>query len=135
MVSPGAASLRRSPCADVIRVAAGPPPAAIPPSRARVCIDLYLTLNRVDQAIGVGLGFLRTHGIDWPLHPSDDEPRAEYERVGPRLASRTIEELADLHLRRTVQVRNGLKPARTSFAKIIGSSHAAKCPPVSGLLK
>ncbi|BCF99903.1 hypothetical protein PPGU19_044720 [Paraburkholderia sp. PGU19] len=34
-----------------------------------------------------------------------------------------------------LQVRKGLNPVRTSFAKIIGSSHAAKCPPVSGLLK
>ncbi|CAB3771348.1 hypothetical protein LMG29542_06594 [Paraburkholderia humisilvae] len=31
--------------------------------------------------------------------------------------------------------RKDLNPVRTSFAKIIGSSHAAKCPPVSGLLK
>lgn len=31
--------------------------------------------------------------------------------------------------------RKGLNPVRTSFAKMIGSSHAAKCPPVSGLLK
>ncbi|SIT47637.1 hypothetical protein BN2476_590049 [Paraburkholderia piptadeniae] len=31
--------------------------------------------------------------------------------------------------------RKGLNPVRTSFAKIIGSSHAAKWPPVSGLLK
>ena len=59
-------------------------------------IDLYMALDRSDRAIEVGLDYLRRRGIDWSLHPTDEEARQEYERIWSQLGSRTIEQLIDL---------------------------------------
>ncbi len=59
-------------------------------------VDLYTALNESRRAISVGLDYLRHLGIDWSLHPTDEEARPEYERIWSQLGSRTIEGLIDL---------------------------------------
>ena len=61
-------------------------------------IDLYTVLNRSDYAIEVCLTHLRHLGIEWSLHPTEDEARREYERTWSLLGGREIEELIDLPL-------------------------------------
>ncbi|HEX2460178.1 MAG TPA: hypothetical protein VHJ58_08500, partial [Vicinamibacterales bacterium] len=61
-------------------------------------VDLYVTLDRSDRAIAVGLEYLRPLGLEWPPHPTEDEARHEYERIWSQLGTRTIEELLSLPL-------------------------------------
>jgi PAS domain S-box-containing protein len=61
-------------------------------------VDLYTTLDQSSRAIAVGLDYLRHLGIDWSPHPTEEEARAEYERIWAQLGSRTIESLVDLPL-------------------------------------
>jgi PAS domain S-box-containing protein len=61
-------------------------------------MDLYVTLGQSSRTIAVGLDYLRHQGIDWSLHPTDEEVRLEYERIWSRLGSRTIEGLIELPL-------------------------------------
>jgi PAS domain S-box-containing protein len=59
-------------------------------------IDLYITLDRSDRAVDVGLIYLRHLGVEWSPHPTEEEARREYERAWALLGSREIEELIDL---------------------------------------
>ena len=61
-------------------------------------IDVYLTLDQSSRAVAVCLDYLRHVGIEWSLHPPEEEVRREYERIWSLLGSRTIEELIDLPL-------------------------------------
>jgi predicted ATPase/signal transduction histidine kinase len=61
-------------------------------------VDLDMTLDQSDRAVGVGLEYLGHLGIEWSPHPSADEARREYERIWKNLGSRAIEELIDLSL-------------------------------------
>jgi PAS domain S-box-containing protein len=61
-------------------------------------VDLYTTLDQDSRAIAVGLDYLRHLGIDWPLHPTEEEARREYERLWSQLGIRTIEDLIELPL-------------------------------------
>jgi PAS domain S-box-containing protein len=62
----------------------------------RLQTELYARLDRSDRAVEVTLQYLRRVGIDWSLHPTEDEVRQEYERIWRRLGSRPIEMLIDL---------------------------------------
>ncbi|NVH75769.1 AAA family ATPase [Paraburkholderia sp. JPY432] len=59
-------------------------------------MDVYLLLDRNEDAIEVGLALLRHVGIDWSPHPDEMTVRSEYERIGSLLGDRNIEELIDL---------------------------------------
>src|SRR5215471_11893035 len=59
-------------------------------------MDLYMTLDRSDRAVDVGLTYLRHLGVEWSAHPTEEEARREYERTWALLGSRAIEELIDL---------------------------------------
>jgi len=61
-------------------------------------IDVYMTLGQMDRAIGIGLDYLGHLGIDWPLHPTEDQVRGEYERIWSQLGNREIEEVMDFPL-------------------------------------
>jgi PAS domain S-box-containing protein len=61
-------------------------------------VDLYTTLDQSSRAIAVGLDYLRHLGIDWSPHPTEEQARAEYERIWSQLGSRTIESLIELPL-------------------------------------
>jgi predicted ATPase/signal transduction histidine kinase len=59
-------------------------------------IALYTTLDRAARAVEVTLDYLRRVGIDWPVHPTDDDVGREHDRIWQQLGPRAIEELADL---------------------------------------
>jgi PAS domain S-box-containing protein len=59
-------------------------------------IDLYITLDRSDRAVDVGLTYLRHLGVEWSPHPTEEEARREYDRTWALVGSRDIEELIDL---------------------------------------
>jgi predicted ATPase len=61
-------------------------------------VDLYTTLNQSDRAVAVCLDDLRSMGVEWPPHPTEEEGRREYERIWSQLGSRAIEELVELPL-------------------------------------
>ncbi|NUY29113.1 AAA family ATPase [Paraburkholderia sp. JPY303] len=59
-------------------------------------MDVYLILDQSENAIAVGLAFLRHVGIEWSPHPDDATVRREYERIWLLLGDRSIDELIDL---------------------------------------
>ena len=61
-------------------------------------VDLYTTLNQSDRAVAVCLDYLRSMGVEWPPHPTEEEARREYKRIWSQLGSRPIEELIELPL-------------------------------------
>jgi PAS domain S-box-containing protein len=62
----------------------------------RLRMALYTTLGRADRGVEVGVEQLRTFGIEWSTHPSEEEVRAEYDRLRQRVGERPIETLVDL---------------------------------------
>src|SRR5262249_44506207 len=65
---------------------------------ARLGIDLYSTLNQTGRAVGVGLDYLRSLGISWSPHPTDEEARRAYQRVWSELGRRATDDLIALPL-------------------------------------
>jgi len=63
---------------------------------ARLQTELYGALDRSDRAVAAAFDYLQRAGINWPLHPTNDELRKEYEQVLQQLGSRSIESLLDL---------------------------------------
>jgi len=57
---------------------------------------VYITMNRTDRAIEVGLEQLRAFGIEWAAHPGEEEVREEYDRLRKGLGEHRIETLVDL---------------------------------------
>ncbi len=67
-------------------------------SVACLLMDLLTTLGQSSRAVAVGLEYLRHLGVEWSLHPTDEDVRREYERFWSQLGSRAIEELIELPL-------------------------------------
>jgi PAS domain S-box-containing protein len=91
--------LTGQPLAAEARLAALSKRAATTLERAQVAcwqMDVYVVLDQSDNAVAVGLSFLRHVGIEWSPHPDEATVRSEYERIGSLLGDRTIEELIDL---------------------------------------
>jgi PAS domain S-box-containing protein len=63
-----------------------------------VGIDVCMTLGQMDRAITVCLDYLQHVAIDWPLHPTEEQVRTEYQRIWSQLGGREIEEVIDLPL-------------------------------------
>jgi PAS domain S-box-containing protein len=61
-------------------------------------IDVYMTLGQIDRAIAIGLDYLRHVAIDWPLHPTEEQVKAEYQRIRSQLGDHEIEEVIDFPL-------------------------------------
>jgi predicted ATPase len=61
-------------------------------------IDVYMTLGQIGHAIAICLDYLRRIGIDWPLHPTEEQVLSEYQRVWSQLGGRAIEEVSDFPL-------------------------------------
>jgi PAS domain S-box-containing protein len=59
-------------------------------------IALYAILDQSDQAVEVGLEYLRHVGLDWSKHPTLEDVRQEVERMWRLLADRPIEHLVNL---------------------------------------
>jgi PAS domain S-box-containing protein len=65
---------------------------------ASLRVELHLTTGRTARAADIGLDYLRGLGIDWSLHPTDEDVRAEYERMWSLLGDRVVEGLIDMPL-------------------------------------
>ena len=65
---------------------------------ACLSMGLYVTVNRPDRAIEICLDYLRSLGIVWTAHPTDEEVRQEYEEMQRQLGGRSAEALIDLPL-------------------------------------
>src|SRR5260370_20647108 len=66
-------------------------------SRCGWCLRMALyTTDRPDRAVEVGVEQLRTIGIEWSAHPSEEEDRAEYDALRHRVGERPIDTLVDL---------------------------------------
>jgi PAS domain S-box-containing protein len=63
---------------------------------ASLRVELHLTTGRTSRAVDIGLDYLRGLGIDWSLHPTDEEVRPEYERMWSRLGDRAVEDIIDM---------------------------------------
>jgi predicted ATPase/C4-dicarboxylate-specific signal transduction histidine kinase len=63
---------------------------------ARLQTELYGALDRSDRAVAAAFDYLQRAGINWPLHPTNDELRQEYEQALQQLGNRSIESLLDL---------------------------------------
>ena len=80
-------------------------------------IDVYMTLGQIDRAVTICLDYLRHLNIDWPVHPTEEQVRSEYERVWSQLGRRAIEEIIDFPLMRdpasiaTLDVLSRVSPA------------------------
>jgi len=91
---------------------------------ARLRVELYIALDRVDRAVEVGLEYLRSVGVDWSPHPTDDQVRHEYERIWHQLGNRPIEALIDLPpmtdpaCRATLDVLTALEGGPARFAGV-----------------
>ncbi|HZD50668.1 MAG TPA: histidine kinase, partial [Silvibacterium sp.] len=91
---------------------------------ARLRAELYIALDRVDDAVEVGLEYLRCVGVDWTPHATDDQVRQEYERIWEQLGNRPIEALIDLPpmtdpaCRATLDVLTALEGGPALFAGV-----------------
>ena len=61
-------------------------------------LDLYTALDQTGRAVAVGLDYLRNVGMEWSIHPAEEEGQLEYERIWSQLGNRAIEELIELPL-------------------------------------
>jgi PAS domain S-box-containing protein len=61
-------------------------------------MDLYITLDQLDDAVGIGLGYLRPLGVDWSPHPTDEETVDAFERFRSQLGKQRIENPVELPL-------------------------------------
>ncbi|ESY94367.1 AAA family ATPase [Mesorhizobium sp. LNHC209A00] len=75
-------------------------------------LDVYTFLDQNHRAVEVCVDYLRGVGIECTAEPTDDEVRAEYERIWNTLGDRTIEELIDLPLMND--------PASLAVAEVLG---------------
>ena len=64
----------------------------------RLQLTVYTALDRSDRGVEVCLEYLRRDGNPWPLHPTIDEVRGEYERIWALVGTRRIEDFLDLPL-------------------------------------
>ncbi|GLR84067.1 trifunctional serine/threonine-protein kinase/ATP-binding protein/sensor histidine kinase [Bradyrhizobium iriomotense] len=82
----------------------------------RLRLALYLTLDRPDRAIEVGLEYLRHVGIEWSPQPSEEDVRQELQRMRQLLDSRAIEQLIDLPLMSDLSYRATMDVLSNLFA-------------------
>ena len=59
-------------------------------------MDLYISLDQLGDAVGIGLGYLRPLGADWSPHPTEEETIRTFERIRSQLGKHGIENPVDL---------------------------------------
>jgi predicted ATPase/signal transduction histidine kinase len=59
-------------------------------------VSLYTHVGKIDRAVAICLGYLGRLGVTWPLHPTHEDVRQEYERLRERIGDRPIETFIDL---------------------------------------
>ncbi|GLS34371.1 hypothetical protein GCM10007937_60860 [Mesorhizobium albiziae] len=65
---------------------------------AYLLINLYIILDRSDDAVAVGLSYLRQRQPQWSLHPTADDIRQECSRLWRQIEGASIPALLDLPL-------------------------------------
>ncbi|MGA2113155.1 MAG: sigma 54-interacting transcriptional regulator [Bryobacteraceae bacterium] len=68
-------------------------------------VQLHLLKSETRQTVDTALACLRGFGIDMPVHPTEEQVRAEYEAVWHALNGRAIESLIDLPLMTDPEIR------------------------------
>lgn len=65
---------------------------------AVVCrrLDLHFAIDQPGKAIDLCLEYLRSIGVEWPRHPSEEDVQREYSAIWSRLRERPIETLLEL---------------------------------------
>ncbi|MEW6343351.1 MAG: AAA family ATPase [Pseudomonadota bacterium] len=58
-------------------------------------IDLYTALSDSSRAVAVCVDFVRSLGSEWPLHPTEQQCRREYDRIFSQLRGRAIADLIE----------------------------------------
>jgi predicted ATPase/GAF domain-containing protein len=61
-------------------------------------MDVYMTLYQIDRTVAIGLDYLHRLAIDWPLDPTEEEVRSEYEAICSQFGGRRIEGMMELPL-------------------------------------
>jgi len=64
----------------------------------RLQLTLYTASDRLDRGIEICLEYLRRGGTNWSAHPTSEDVRREYDRIGSLLGDRQIEDLLHLPL-------------------------------------
>jgi PAS domain S-box-containing protein len=64
----------------------------------RLQLTVYTASGRSDRGVEVCLEYLGRDGNRWPLHPTIDEVRTEYDRIWTLVGSRQIDDFMDLPL-------------------------------------
>jgi len=64
----------------------------------RLQLTLYTASDRLDRGIEICLEYLRRGGTNWSTHPTSEDVRREYDRIGSLLGDRQIEDLLHLPL-------------------------------------
>lgn len=59
-------------------------------------VDLYQGVGRSDEAVTLGLRYLRELGVDFPDHPTEADAQRAYDGIWIRLGDRAIEDLISL---------------------------------------
>ena len=80
-------------------------------------VEFHTVLDQSERAVAVFLDYLRHLGIQWSLHPTNEEVRREYERIWAQIGNRTIEELIELPLMSD--------PASLATLDVLTKAHAA----------
>jgi PAS domain S-box-containing protein len=74
----------------------------------RLQLTAYTALDRSNRGVEVCLEYLRRDGNTWPLHPTIDEVRSEYDRIWRVVGSRQIEDFLTLSLMTDSEVRDAM---------------------------
>ncbi|HTR05557.1 MAG TPA: serine/threonine-protein kinase PknK, partial [Paraburkholderia sp.] len=61
-------------------------------------IEIFMTLDRRDRSVEVGLEYLKHVGVVWPQHPTQDKVQQEFDRIWQHLGNQSIEALIDAPL-------------------------------------
>jgi PAS domain S-box-containing protein len=75
----------------------------------RLRLTAYTALDRSDRGVEVCLEYLRRDGSIWPLHPTADEVRREYDRIWAVVGDREIAEFINLPLMTNPEVLDMLE--------------------------
>lgn len=74
----------------------------------RLRLTVYTALDRSDRGVEICLEYLKRDGNTWPLHPTINEVRNEYERIWAQVGSREIEDFLDLPVMTDAEVLDAM---------------------------
>ncbi|MCL6702844.1 ATP-binding sensor histidine kinase [Pseudomonas sp. T1.Ur] len=90
-------------------------------------IEVYLILNKSEQAVTVCLGFLQHVGIVWSSRPSDEQVHDEYQSIWSMLGDRRISELIDLRPMENTAALSTVQALTTLFSTALNFDGNLAC--------